>query len=112
MKLTNMAYDKDDDDNYGSVTTSPGYSSPKYPCGLSLWLSPEQCERLGVLGAVAPGTAIRIEGQAIVTRSETSLDSDADSAGDDVCLTMQITDFGIEPMGVIPNAAEKLYGQS
>lgn len=104
MNIVNMK--RDPSDNYGESAMA----SPNYDGGLCLYLTDDQCEKLGITSVIEPGTAVRIEAQAIVTRATTSLEDDGDDAGNDVSLSLQITDIGIESMGLVPNAATKLYG--
>lgn len=104
MPMVNMASTEDDGD--GGAT--PGYSESKYPYGLCLHLDDEACEKLGITKALKPGTKVMVQAQAVVTRSTEELDSD----GNEVYLTLQITDMQARPAGVMRDAASVLYPSS
>jgi hypothetical protein len=82
-----------------------------YPSGLSIWLSEDQCEALGITKALKPGTEVSISAKAIVTTSSESLERDGDDKGNDVSVSLQITELAATPGGVVRGAAEVLYGQ-
>lgn len=82
----------------------------KYGCGLRLYIDDDQAELLGITKALRAGTQVTISAKAIVVSSTESVESDGDDAGNDVSLSLQITDMGIEAGGVLRNAAQVLYG--
>lgn len=86
------------------------YTPPRYPGGLRLYLSEDQCEALGLTKALRAGTALAVNARAIVTSSTESLERDGDDKGPDISLSMQITDLAVTPQGVERNAAARLYG--
>lgn len=103
MRMVSMKKDGDD-----SLTE---YSAPNYGGGLCLYLNEDQCEVLGISKALRPGTQVTIRAQALVTTSSASLERDGDDKGDDLSLSLQITDMGMDVGGVLRNAADILYGE-
>jgi hypothetical protein len=103
-KLTNMK--RDADEGYAS---SPGYNPGQYPSGLCIWLDEDQCDALGIAKAMKPGTQVTITATAVVTTATESLESDGDDKGNDVRMSLQITDLGVTPSGTLRNAAAELY---
>lgn len=105
-KLVNM---KREGDEYEAM---PSYSTEAYPYGLCLYLNEDQCEKLGISKALKPGTQVTISAKAVVTSATESLERDGDDKGNDVSLSIQITDLGVSANGVMRNAAAELYGNS
>lgn len=103
-KLTSMKLEANDCD----FAVSCGGNN--YPGGLTIWLNDDQCEALGVTKALKPGTELTLSAKAIVTVSSESIERDGDDKGNDVSLTMQITELGVTPGGVVRDAATVLYG--
>lgn len=81
-----------------------------YPGGLCLYLDEDQCEALGISKALKAGTQITLQAKAIVTSATESLERDGDDPGNDVSLSLQITDLGVNVGAVVRNAAALLYG--
>lgn len=84
----------------------------KYGYGLRIYVDEDQCDALGITKALRAGTQVTISAKAIVVSSTESVESDGDDAGNDVSLSLQITDMGLEAGGVLRNAAEVLYGDA
>lgn len=101
-----MKCDSDDEDG---MSCYPSYRAPNYPYGLSICLDEDQCEKLGISKALKAGTEVTITARAIVSRSTESVDDDNDG-GNDVSMTLQITDLSLKAQGVVRNAAAELYG--
>lgn len=87
------------------------YASPNFGYGLSICLNEDQCEALGITKMRA-GTKVMVQGQGIVTRASESVSDEPDEKGNDLSLTVQITDLGIQTQGMAKNAAAILYGGS
>ena len=104
-KLTDMKLAEDK--NYDGMVCCGGSN---YPGGLSIWLNDDQCEALGIAKALKPGTEVTLSAKAIVTSSSESLERDGDSKGNEVSLTLQITELGATAGGVVRDAASVLYG--
>lgn len=104
MALTNMKRTSDDGMCCG------GWTPSNYPGGLSLYLDEDQCEKLGISKALKAGTEIGITAKAVVTSATESLERDGDDKGNDVSLSIQITDMGVKVAGVMRDAAKELYG--
>jgi hypothetical protein len=102
MKLVNLKNDADD-------TTCCAMPMEQYGYGLRLYLDDDACEKLGITKPLAVGTQVVLQAKAIVVSSTASIDSDGDG-GQDVCLSLQLTDLGLEASGVLRNAAQVLYG--
>ena len=100
MKLTNLKTE------LGETDCMP---QAAYPYGLRLYLNCEQCEALGITKALAAGTSVTLQAKAIVVRSTQELETEADEAGPDISLELQITDLGLESGKVLTNAAALLY---
>ena len=103
MKLANLK-------NAADVDYATPYTPPAYPGGVCIYLSEEQCEAMGIAKALRAGTQVRIQALGIVTTCSESLERDGDDKGPDISLSVQITDMGLEPQGVVRDAAAKLYG--
>ena len=88
----------------------PEYRPDNYPYGLNIFLDTAQCEALGIGKALKAGTEVGVTARAIVVSSTESLERDGDDAGNDVSLTLQITDLSVKPQGMVRNAAAELYG--
>lgn len=95
-----------------NADTGMDYTPSQYPGGLCLYLDEDTCEKLGIPGALTPGTVIGITAQAIVTNATESLEADGDDKGNDVSMSLQITDLSLVAGGVASNAAEELYGKA
>ena len=104
MKMVSMKRAEDGD--YMSPV-----SAENYGYGLCLVLNEDQCEALGITSAMKPGTQVSIKAQAIVVSSGARLERDGDDKGNDITMSMQITDMGVEAGGVMRNAAAVLYGK-
>lgn len=106
MNLVNMARD---DDAYAQ----PGPST-KYGYGLMISLDEEQCEALGITEPLRAGSKVSLQAIGLVCRVTESVDGDGEEEGEssssDVCLSIQITDLGLQVQGVASNAASLLYG--
>lgn len=85
------------------------YQMTAYPGGLCLYLDDDQCEKLGIDKALKPGTEITVTAKALIVSSTENLERDK-GEGNDVSLSLQITDLGLTVGGLIKNAAEILYG--
>lgn len=105
-KLTSMACDADDE----GLAYAPSYRMPNYPYGLCIYLDEDQCEKLGIGKALKAGTEVTITAKAIVCSSTESLSQELDEKGNDVSLSLQITDMGVTAGGVVRSAADMLYG--
>jgi hypothetical protein len=106
MKLVNMARD---DDAYAEPS-----GSTKYGYGLMIRLDDEQCEALGITEPLRAGTKVSMQAVGIVLSVTESVEDDAEEAGEssssDVCLSIQITDLGLQTQGTASNAANLLFG--
>lgn len=111
MKLTNMALDKDEMKEYAGVMLGSDDSVAKYPYCLKLYLGEDECDKLGLKNALPPGTIVMVQAMAIVQSTTESVESDGDDAGNDISMSLQITDLGIEPQGTATDAASRLYGK-
>jgi hypothetical protein len=81
-----------------------------YGYGLRIYLDDEACEKLGITKAVRAGAQVTLQAKAIVVSSTESLDNDNDGGTNEVCLSLQITDMGLQVGQVLRNAAQALYG--
>lgn len=88
-----------------------GYRPEQYPYGLTLCLNEDQCEALCISKALKAGTQVTLSAKAIVTSATESLERDGDDKGNDVSLSIQITDLGMSVAGIVRNAAKELYGE-
>lgn len=104
MKLISMKREGGED----YATPSGG---DKFGYGLCLYLNEDQCEALGLGKALRPGTQVKLQAQALVTTSAASLERDGDDKGDDITVSLQITDLGVEVGTVRRDAAAVLYGE-
>lgn len=82
----------------------------RYGYGLRIYLDDEACEKLGLTKALRAGAQVTLQAKAIVVSSSESLDADRDGGGNEVSLSLQITDMGVQAGQVLRNAAEALYG--
>ena len=82
-----------------------------YPYGLRLCLNDDQCEALGIKGAVSTGTVVGVSARAVVVKCTEQAEVDGDDKGADIYLDLQITDMALTPppSGV---DASKLYSNS
>jgi len=103
MKIISMK--STDDDDYG-MCCSPS----SFGYGLQISLSEDQCEALGISKAMAAGTGVTLSGKGIVVSSTESVSREGEGDGPDVCVSIQITDLGVQDTGKIKNAAQVLYG--
>lgn len=102
-----------------SLNVAPDYSDmgeqPMSYCP-TIYLSEEQCEALGINGAIDAGTVIGMNVRCLVKRSTTSVDSEEDGEaeeGPDVSLCLEITDAEITAAPEATSnktAAKALYG--
>jgi len=104
MALISMKRESSDGMDYAS------YMPGKYPGGLCLYIDEEQCTALGLTTSIKPGTEVSIQAKGIVTSSTESVESDGDDKGNDVSLSVQITDMSLKVMGKVRDAAGELYG--
>lgn len=84
----------------------------QYGYGLRICLDDDQCEALGIKEAIKAGTQITIEARAIVVSATESIEDDGDDKGNDIQLSLQITDMGLTIGTVRRDAAETLYGST
>ena len=98
MAMTSMATGDD------APTNSP------YGYGLSICLNGEQCEALGVLGPIKPGTKLGLTAIAMVVCASEELEGDDADGETDVRLTLQITDLDINQGVDSGKTATMLYG--
>ena len=75
-----------------------------------IYLCEDDCEKLGITKGLRAGTKVTLQASAIIVSSTESVESDGDDAGNDISLSLQITDLGLQPQGVVRNAAAELYG--
>ena len=96
------------------LNVKPEYSEPsEYSYCPCIYLSEEQCEALGISGAIDAGTVIGLKLRAVVTRSTTSIDNAGDDDGPDVSLALEVTHGEIiAPPAATEGAtaAKALYG--
>jgi hypothetical protein len=104
MSLVNMKVT--DDNNYPEASPNP------YGYGLSINLSDDQCEALGIKTPLAAGSVVSVQAIAVVVSATQSVDVDGDSDGPDVRMSLQITDMEIKGAGQPTQAetASLLYG--
>ena len=98
--------------NAGDESLCCAMPMENYGYGLRIYLNEEACEALGITKALRAGTQVTLQAKAIVVSSTESVESDADDKGNDISLSLQITDMGLEAGGVLRNAAEVLYGSA
>ena len=108
MALVSMKMEESSSEVYVGKPSPYGY-------GLQITLTDDQCEALGILGPIKPGTSVGLTAIAMVTRAEESLEEMGEGEGGeggetDTCLTLQITDLEIKAPGV-STAAKTLYGE-
>lgn len=108
MSLTSMKRTDEDD----GLSCCPQYKPDNYPYGLNIYLDEGQCEKLGISKALKAGTEVMITARAIVVSSTESLERDGDDPGNDVSMSLQITDMGVKAGVVVRDAAAALYGDS
>lgn len=77
-----------------------------YGYGLQLNLDDDQCEALGISKTIPVGTKVSISAIGIVTRSGECLEAD----GKGVTASVQVTDLGMNMLGMERNAAAMIYG--
>lgn len=103
MKLVSLKNANDD------ATCTP-MQMEQYGYGLRIYLNDDACEALGIVKALRAGTQVTLSAKAIVVSSTESVEDDGDGAGNDISLSLQITDLGLEAGTVLRNAAQILYG--
>jgi hypothetical protein len=81
----------------------------EYGYGLCLSLSAEQCEALGILGPIKPGTVVGLQAIATVMSATEEIEKLGES-GTETRMQLQITDLGINQTGSASSAATTLYG--
>lgn len=86
-------------------------SENKYGYGLQINLNDEQCEALGITQPLRAGTKVKISALAFVTNATESVEDDGDDAGNEIRLSLQITDMEFAGMMDTKAIAEKLYGK-
>lgn len=104
MKLTSMATAEDD------YACCP--SDNKYGYGLTINISREQCEALGITKALTAGTVVRIDALAYVASSTSSVSDDDDDNGTEVSMVLQITDMGLDTSRTPADMAKRLFGST
>ncbi|OGT24694.1 MAG: hypothetical protein A2342_10005 [Gallionellales bacterium RIFOXYB12_FULL_54_9] len=104
MALTSMKRESSEGMDYAP------YMPGKYPGGLCIYIDEDQCEALGLTSALKAGTEVGIQAKGIVTSSTESVESDGDDKGNDVSLSVQITDMSLKVIGKVRDAASILYG--
>lgn len=110
MKLSSMKNEAGSDFDCCSPCCGPGYA---FPYGLTLELNADTCDKLGISKMLAPGTVVSIQAKGVITRASQELDRDGDAKGGmDLCLSVQITDMGMQGAGTMSNAADTLYPKS
>lgn len=80
----------------------------RYGYGLRLYLDGDACEALGITKALHVGTELTLQAKAVVTQASEMLEGG--SEGNDISLSVQITDMGVNVSGVMRNAGALLYG--
>ena len=103
MKIVSLKNTSDD------ATCAP-MQMAQYGYGLRICLDDDACEALGITKALRAGTQVTLSAKAIVVSSTESVEDDGDDAGNDISLTLQITDLGLEAGPMLRNAAQILYG--
>lgn len=88
------------------------YRPNQYGYGTEIHLTGEQCEALGLTGALRAGQPVTLRAAGIVTRSTEELEASDDSGGKDVSCCIQLTDLDVTLSGAAnaKKAAAKLYG--
>lgn len=89
------------------------YTPMAFGYGTEIYLNGEQCEALG-LSRIAAGQMVNIRATGIVTRATEQLEADKDSGGKDLCLSIQLTEADVTPVGTAnaAKAARILYDTS
>ena len=89
------------------------YTPSNFGYGTEIYLNGDQCEALG-LSRIAAGQTVTIRATGIVTRATEELESDTDSGGKDLCISIQLTEADVTPVGTAnaAKAARVLYGES
>lgn len=80
------------------------YTPNPFGYGTEIYLNGDQCEALG-LTRLAAGQTVSIRATGIVTRSTETLEADGDSGGKDLCVSIQLTEADVTPVGTA-NAAK------
>ena len=103
MKLVNLKSSAEE----GCCSPMP---MERYGYGLRIYLCDDDCEKLGITKAMRAGTEVTLQAKAIVVSATESLEADGDDKGNDISVSLQITDMGLSVGGVLRNAAATLYG--
>lgn len=103
MKLVNLKASSED----GCCAPMP---MERYGYGLRIYLCDDDCEKPGITKAMRAGTEVALQAKAIVVSATESLEADGDDKGNDISVSLQITDMGLSVGGVLRNAAATLYG--
>lgn len=82
-----------------------------YGYGLLIHLNDDQCEALGIKEPLRAGTTVKITALAFVQSMTESTEDDGDDAGNDISLSLQITDMDLVGHSS-SNIAQNLYGSS
>lgn len=106
MALINMKKSPEREEMPGEIEMD----EPQYPYGLCLTLDKEQLDKLGITALPSVGTEMMINARAVVK----SVSSYETQGGNDMSVSLQITDMGI---GQTENAqnegrATKLYSET
>lgn len=82
-----------------------------YPYGLRICLNDDDCEKLGIKGAITAGSVLAVVANVVVVRCSESLEMDGDDTGTDIALDLQITEMAVSaPTKTV--SAKALYSQS
>ncbi|WKJ88766.1 hypothetical protein QZJ86_12110 [Methylomonas montana] len=87
-------------------------SDNPYGYGLSIYLNDDQCEALGIKQPLRAGTQVKITALAFVQSATESVEDDGDDTGNDISLSLQITDMELSGTSNAAEHAGKLYGDA
>ncbi len=104
MNLTDMKLSPEEAKEMDCCVSGDSDGGPKYPWGLSISLDDATLEKLGITTLPQVGQQMRL--MAIVEVCSTS--QHANQEGTDKCVSLQITQMGLE--GAAPDPAQVLYG--
>lgn len=104
MALVSMKVDQDSGGECSPCSNEYGY-------GMSLYLSKEQCEALGITEPLKAGQSVMIQARAFVMNATQSVEDDGDDKVPDVNMTLQITDLEVTPSKDSQAQASALYGK-
>ncbi len=87
-------------------------SSSPYGWGTQLNLNEEQCKALGITEPLRAGAKLTLNAVAFVKNSSESVEDDGDDKGNDICMTLQITELELSPAvgKAKEEMAKSLYG--